>query len=134
MLRWGKGSCRPRAAVDRGGQPRGIALLPWLLLGMGAISHLVQGHTPNPWIGGMGLLTFNSLYIYVAIRSFEKEKRDAVSTRVALGLLTLVTCALGMGYGGNWLLFFPLLGLATGAVVRMSVTVSPLITNAVGLT
>ncbi|MGW1272568.1 histidine kinase [Streptomyces sp. NPDC002491] len=103
---------------DPGPPPNGFSLLPWLLMGMGALSHLFQGETPNPWIGGLGLLTFNSLYIYVAFRAFAKETRDAVSTRVALVLLALVTCALAVGYGGNWLLFFPLLGLATGAVLR----------------
>ncbi|MFF7638755.1 histidine kinase [Streptomyces canus] len=97
----------------------GFSLLPWLLMGMGAFSNLFQGETSNPWIGGLGLFTFNSLYIYVAFRAFHKETREAVSTRVALGLLGLVTCGLAMGYGGNWLLFFPLFGLATGAVVRL---------------
>ncbi|WLW55504.1 sensor histidine kinase [Streptomyces sp. YU58] len=101
------------------GPPTGFALLPWLLLGMGAFSNLFQGHTPNPWIGGLGLLAFNSLYVYVAFRSFSRVTREAVSTRVALVLMGLVTCGLALGYGGNWLLFFPLLGLATGAVVRM---------------
>jgi two-component system sensor histidine kinase DesK len=47
-----------------------------------------------------------------------KEKREATSTQVALGLMGLVTCGLAIGYGGSWLLFFPLLGLATGATVR----------------
>ncbi|MFI7410049.1 sensor histidine kinase [Streptomyces sp. NPDC049627] len=97
----------------------GRTLLPWLLLGMGAFSNLFQDTTPNPWIGALGLLAFNSLYIYVAFRAFRKETREATSTRVALGLMAAVTCGLGMGYGGSWLLFFPLLGLATGAVVRM---------------
>ncbi|WP_053850498.1 sensor histidine kinase [Streptomyces sp. NRRL B-24085] len=97
----------------------GFGLLPWLLMGMGAFSNLFQGETPNPWIGGVGLLTFNSLYVYVAFRAFRKETREAASTRAALVLMGLVTCGLAMGYGGNWLLFFPLLGLATGAVVRL---------------
>ncbi|MDH6610419.1 two-component system sensor histidine kinase DesK [Streptomyces sp. SAI-208] len=97
----------------------GFGLLPWLLLGMGAFSNLFQGETSDPWIGGLGLLTFNSLYIYVAFRAFRKETREALSTRVALVLLGLVTCGLALGYGGNWLLFFPLFGLATGAVVRL---------------
>ncbi|MEU9168923.1 histidine kinase [Streptomyces sp. NPDC048420] len=97
----------------------GFGLLPWLLLGMGAFSNLFQGETPSPWIGGLGLFTFNSLYIYVAFRAFRKETREATSTRVALVLMGLVTCGLAMGYGGNWLLFFPLFGLATGAVVRL---------------
>ncbi|PAZ13117.1 two-component sensor histidine kinase [Streptomyces sp. SA15] len=102
-----------------GPPPTGFSLLPWLLMGMGAFSNLFQGETPNPWIGGLGLLAFNSLYIYVSFRAFVKETREATSTRVALVLLGLVTCGLAMGYGGNWLLFFPLFGLATGAVVRM---------------
>ncbi|MFH8656324.1 sensor histidine kinase [Streptomyces afghaniensis] len=103
-----------------GPPPSGFTLLPWLLLGMGAFSNLFQDQTPNPWIGGLGLLTFNSLYIYVAFRAFRRETREARSTRVALALLASVTCALAAGYGGNWLLFFPLLGLATGAALRLS--------------
>ncbi|MFJ6389018.1 sensor histidine kinase [Streptomyces sp. NPDC091972] len=126
-------SRKPSCRVDEGREARhqryevhqqaglgsGFGLLPWLLMGMGAFSNLFQGETPNPWIGGLGLLTFNSLYVYVAFRAFRKETREAASTRVALVLMGLVTCGLAMGYGGNWLLFFPLLGLATGAVVRL---------------
>ncbi|MFI9173041.1 sensor histidine kinase [Streptomyces lincolnensis] len=104
---------------ERVGPPSGFALLPWLLLGMGAFSSLFQGDAPNPWIGGLGLLTFNSLYVYVAFRSFVPRAREAVSTRLALVLMGLVTCGLTFGYGGSWQLLFPLLGLATGAVVRM---------------
>ncbi|MEV7191417.1 sensor histidine kinase [Streptomyces sp. NPDC093510] len=100
------------------GPPNGFALLPWLLMGMGAFSHLLQGKTPNPWIAGVGLLAFNSLYIAVVFRAFDKEKRTAPATLRALGALAALTIALAAGYGGNWLMFFPLLGLATGAVVR----------------
>lgn len=115
-----------RAARESGGEmpenpgppPTGFALLPWLLLGMGAFSNLFQGRTPQPWIGGLGLLAFNSLYIYVTFRAFVKSKREARSTRVALVLMGVITCGLALGYGGSWLYFFPLLGLATGAVVR----------------
>ncbi|MFE2585406.1 sensor histidine kinase [Streptomyces sp. NPDC059378] len=103
-----------------GPPPSGFTLLPWLLMGMGAFSNLFQGETSNPWIGGLGLLTFNSLYIYVVFRAFHKKARESVSTRVALALLAAVTCALAIGYGGSWMLFFPLLGLATGAVLRVS--------------
>ncbi|MGW2912085.1 sensor histidine kinase [Streptomyces asoensis] len=106
-----------RAPEDPGPPASGFSLLPWLLMGMGAFSNLFQGEA-NPWIGGLGLLTFNSLYIYVAFRAFVKETRSAPSTRGALVVLALVTCGLALGYGGSWLLFFPLLGLATGAVVR----------------
>ncbi|MFB6845098.1 histidine kinase [Streptomyces sp. NPDC056373] len=106
-------------AAAAGPPPTGFTLLPWLLLGMGAFSNLFQGRDADPWIGGLGLLTFNSLYIYVAFRSFDKQKREALSTRVALAMLAAVTCALAAGYGDNWLLFFPLLGLATGAALRL---------------
>ncbi|MFD5818774.1 sensor histidine kinase [Streptomyces sp. NPDC127038] len=101
-----------------GPPPTGFALLPWLLLGMGAFSNLLQGRTANPWIGGLGLFAFNSLYIYVTFRAFVRTKREARSTRVALVLMGVITCGLALGYGGTWLYFFPLLGLATGAVVR----------------
>ncbi|MFF7444745.1 MULTISPECIES: histidine kinase [unclassified Streptomyces] len=101
-----------------GPPPTGFSLLPWLLMGMGAFSNLFQAGTAQPWLGGLGLLAFNSLYIHVVFRAFVKEKREARSTRVALVLMGLVTCGLAVGYGGNWLFFFPLLGLATGAVTR----------------
>jgi two-component system sensor histidine kinase DesK len=108
-----------RAAPEHPGPPpTGFALLPWLLMGLGSFSNLLQGRTPDPWIGGLGLFTFNSLYIYVTIRSFHKQKREERSTRVALLLMALITTGLALGYGGSWLLFFPLLGLATGAVLR----------------
>ncbi|MEU0965108.1 sensor histidine kinase [Streptomyces sp. NPDC005917] len=101
-----------------GPPPSGFALLPWLLMGLGSFSNLLQGKTPNPWVGALGLLAFNSLYIYVTFRSFRKEARESTSTRVALLLMGLLTTGLALGYGGNWLMFFPLLGLATGAVLR----------------
>ncbi|QFZ78992.1 sensor histidine kinase [Streptomyces fagopyri] len=101
-----------------GPPPTGFALLPWLLLGMGAFSNLFQGTTANPWIGAIGLFAFNSLYVYVAFRAFVKKTREARSTRLALTAMGVLTCGLAIGYGGNWLLFFPLLGLATGAILR----------------
>ncbi|WP_420033394.1 sensor histidine kinase [Streptomyces sp. cg28] len=101
-----------------GPQLNGFTMLPWLLMGLGSFSNLVQGKTPDPWIGGIALLTFNSLYIYVVFRAFRKETREAASTRVAIGLMTVLTCALAGGYGGSWLTFFPLLGLAVGALAR----------------
>ncbi|MFJ8011393.1 sensor histidine kinase [Streptomyces sp. NPDC096339] len=98
--------------------PRAFTLLPWLLLGMGAVSNVIHGETPNPWVGALGLLTFNSLYITLVFRAFHKRAREAAGTRWCLVVLGLVTCALALAYGDNWLLFFPLLGLATGAVLR----------------
>ncbi|WP_443047282.1 sensor histidine kinase [Streptomyces sp. NBC_00354] len=105
----GRGPMRPANA---------FTLLPWLLLGMGAISNVIKGETPNPWIGALGLLVFNSLYITLVFRAFDRRAREAASTRWCLAALGAVTCGLALAYGGNWLLFFPLWGLATGAVVR----------------
>ncbi|MGV9254011.1 sensor histidine kinase [Streptomyces sp. NPDC003697] len=103
---------------EPGPPPSGFALLPWLLMGMGAFSNIFQGRTPNPWIGIAGLVVFNSLYIHVSFRAFCRKTREAASTRWALALMAAVTCGLALGYGGSWLLFFPLLGLATGAILR----------------
>lgn len=127
MTRWQRLRCRigrragrtaERGTEHPGPPPTGFTLLPWLLMGLGSFSNIVQGKTADPWIGGLGLLTFNSLYIYVVFRAFDRERREAISTRVALLLLGVLTTALGVGYGGTWLLFFPLLGLATGAALR----------------
>ncbi|MGA5272499.1 sensor histidine kinase [Streptomyces cellulosae] len=113
-------TCEASTGTRRGrgpglGHPR---LLPWLLLAMGAFSNLFQGTTPNPWVGGAGLLAFNSVYVFLAFTTHPCGGRDAVARRVALGLLAAVTCALAVAYGGDWLLYFPLLGLATGVVLR----------------
>ncbi|MFH9575504.1 sensor histidine kinase [Streptomyces sp. NPDC017454] len=101
-----------------GPPPIGFRLLPWLLISLGSLANLFQDRTSNPWIGVIGLLVFNSLYIYVAVRSFHEKSRESPSTRLALVVMTLVTCGLSLAYGGNWLLFFPLLGLAAGAALR----------------
>ena len=114
----GRGGKAGTGAGHAGPPPTGFTFLPWLLMGLGSFSNVLQGKAANPWIGGLGLLTFNSLYIYVVFRAFDRERREAVSTRVALLLLALTTTALAVGYGGTWLLFFPLLGLATGATLR----------------
>ncbi|MGW7411638.1 sensor histidine kinase [Streptomyces sp. NPDC054863] len=106
------------ARTDRLGPPNGFAMLPWLLMGMGAFSHLIQGRTGNPWIGGISLFVFNSLYIYVVFRAFDKKSRESASTRAALVGLGLITGFMSVMYGGPWLLFWMLLGLATGSVLR----------------
>ncbi|MET9353413.1 sensor histidine kinase [Streptomyces sp. NPDC006617] len=109
----------PAGADERiGPPPTGFTLLPWLLMGLGSLANIFQGNSSNPWIGGLGLFVFNSLYIYVAFRSFDKELRESPSTRLALAAMALVTCGLALAYGGSWLLFFPLLGLAAGAALR----------------
>jgi two-component system sensor histidine kinase DesK len=98
--------------------PNGFTFLPWLLMGVGALSHLLQGRADNPWLAGAGLLAFNSLYIGVVFSAFRPVHRPAWGPYLQLGLLGAVTFALGIGYGGSWLLFFPLFGMAAGTLLR----------------
>ncbi|MFD5325436.1 sensor histidine kinase [Streptomyces sp. NPDC127092] len=118
--------CR-RAALRRRAEkrhqegPSGLSLLPWLLMGLGALSHLLSGDAPNPWIGGLGLLAFNTLYIAIVLRAFDEHRRETAATWWLLASLGALTFALAIGYGREWLLLFPLLGLAVGAIVRGAV-------------
>ncbi|MGW2627806.1 sensor histidine kinase [Streptomyces chattanoogensis] len=99
---------------DKG--PTKYAFLPWLLMGLGAFSNIIQGKTSNPWLAGLGLLAFNSLYITVVWSSFNPRLRDSRRPLIALGLLTAVTFAIALGFRGSWFVFFPLLSLASGTV------------------
>ncbi|MCX4848293.1 sensor histidine kinase [Streptomyces sp. NBC_00893] len=109
---------RKKGEERRPGPPGPFALLPWLLMGMGSFSNLFQGEAANPWLGGLGLLAFNSLYVSVVFRGFRKDKRESPVSYWLLAAMTAVTLALAIGYGGSWLLFFPLLSLACGAILR----------------
>lgn len=113
----GTESCRPGRLGRKPGQgPGKYAFLPWLLMGLGAFSNIIQGKSGNPWLAGLGLLVFNSLYISVIWTSFNPRLRDSRRPLYALGALTAVTFAVALGFGGNWFLFFPLLSLASGTV------------------
>ncbi|MFJ8977790.1 sensor histidine kinase [Streptomyces sp. NPDC102282] len=92
--------------------------MPTLLMGLGAFSNLWQGETSNPWVGGLGLLAFNSLYISVVFRGFDRRRRESATSFVLLAAMSALTFGLAIGYGGNWLLFFPLLSLACGTILR----------------
>ncbi|MFJ1599723.1 sensor histidine kinase [Streptomyces sp. NPDC088261] len=108
----------PRHDQGRPGPPSGYTLLPWLLLGLGSFSNLVRGETSNAWVAGAGLLVFNSLYISVVFRSFVPSRRNTPTTWWLLGAMAVPTFGLAAGYGDNWLMFFPLFGLACGSVLR----------------
>ncbi|WP_432145982.1 sensor histidine kinase [Streptomyces sp. bgisy084] len=113
----GTKSCRPGLRGRKPGQgPGKYAFLPWLLMGLGAFSNVIQGKSGNPWLAGLGLLVFNSLYISLIWTSFNPRLRDSRRPLYALGALTAVTFAVAIGFGGNWFLFFPLLSLASGTV------------------
>ncbi|MEU0132570.1 sensor histidine kinase [Streptomyces sp. NPDC006296] len=109
---------RGRRTEKRGRRRGPYALLPTLLMGLGAFSNLWQGETPNPWIGGLGLLTFNSLYVSVVFRGFDPKRRESAASYGLLAAMGVLTFGLSIGYGGNWLLFFPLFSLACGTLLR----------------
>lgn len=96
----------------------GYTFLPWLLMGTGAVIDVAKGKVAHPELGALGILAFAVLYALVAFRAFDKRRRQERTTLVLLGALAAVTYALGLGYGGVWLLFFPLLSLTCGAVLR----------------
>ncbi|GAB7033838.1 histidine kinase [Streptomyces sp. NPDC021749] len=104
----------PDGKPDKG--PGKYSFLPWLLMGLGAFSNIVQGRTGNPWLAGLGLLAFNSFYLTVIWSAFSPRLRDTRYPVVALGVLTAITYAIALGFGGSWFLFFPLLSLASGTV------------------
>ena len=87
-------------------------------MGTGAVVDVAKGKVEYPWLGGLGILAFVVLYANVAFRALDKQRREERATLVLLGALAAVTYALGLGYGGVWLLFFPLLSLTCGAAVR----------------
>lgn len=109
---------KTKKKYGRPGPPGPYALLPTLLMGLGAFSNLWQGETSNPWVGGLGLLAFNSLYISVVFRGFDRRRRESATSYVLLAAMAALTFGLAIGYGGNWLLFFPLLSLACGTILR----------------
>ncbi|GAA2453184.1 sensor histidine kinase [Streptomyces mauvecolor] len=96
----------------------GYTFLPWLLMGTGAVVEVAKGKVALPWLGGLGIVAFAVLYAMVAFRALDKQRREERATLVLLGALAAVTYAMGIGYGGVWLLFFPLASLAAGAAVR----------------
>ncbi|MEU3194244.1 histidine kinase, partial [Streptomyces sp. NPDC006992] len=103
----------------KGSGPGRYAFLPWLLMGLGAFSHVIEGRSGNPWLGGAALLAFNSLYVFVVFAAFAPRRRAGHAPLYGLAGLTAVTFATALGYGGSWMMFFPLLSLAAGTVRRL---------------
>ncbi|WP_406149553.1 sensor histidine kinase [Streptomyces sp. NBC_01012] len=109
---------RARARNRMPGSPRPYTMLPMLLMGLGAFANLWQGETANPWVGGIGLFVFNSFYVSVVFRGFDRRTRESVTSYVLLAAMAFITFGLAIGYGGSWLLFFPLFALACGTILR----------------
>lgn len=108
-----------RLRGDRGPQAPDPLHLPALAAdGRGRPVPPPAGQGRQPWLGGLGLLAFNSLYIGVVFTALNPRAAAGKAPRLYLLALAAVTYALAIGYGGSWLVFFPLLSLAVGIVVR----------------
>ncbi|MFH8343557.1 sensor histidine kinase [Streptomyces sp. NPDC018045] len=110
---------RGRRGPAKGEGPRGYTFLPWLLMGVGALSNIFSGKSQNTWLAGLGLLAFNSIYIFVVFAAFNPRYRDSRVPVYGLAALAAVTYAIAIAFGHSWLLFFPLLSLASGAVRKI---------------
>ncbi|MBB5121114.1 histidine kinase [Streptomyces eurocidicus] len=94
------------------------AFLPWLFMLTGDVQSLFRGELPHPWLGGAGVVAFVVLYVLTVFGGLDDKRRREPVVLGRLCALAVVTYALSIGYGGNWLLCFPLLSLAAGIVLR----------------
>ncbi|GAA0493973.1 histidine kinase [Streptomyces sp. NPDC046215] len=98
--------------------PNRYAMLPWLFMVTGPALDVVHGRTALPWLAGAGILAFAVLYALTIFAGFDTARKDAFAPKAQLAALAVLTYALALGYGGDWVLFFPLLSLAAGTLLR----------------
>ncbi len=103
---------------ERHKPPGKFAFLPWLFMLSGDVQDLVTGELPWPWLGGAGVVAFAALYVATVVFGLDRERLGTRTPRLLLLGLAAVTYALTIGYGGDWLLCFPILSLAAGIVLR----------------
>ncbi|MGW2597578.1 sensor histidine kinase [Streptomyces klenkii] len=126
--RWtGRKSARKggrEAEIERHKPPGKFAFLPWLFMLTGDVQELFRGEVPLPWLGGAGVLAFAVLYALAVFTGLDQRYRGTRVPARWLAGLAVVTYALTIGYGGEWLLCFPLLSLASGIVLRRGLSES----------
>lgn len=98
--------------------PNAKTFLPWLLMAAAPAADLAHGKVALPWLGAAGLAAFAGLYMATLLTAFRPVGGRGPLPRRLLLALVLVTYALGAGYGGDWMLCFPLASLCVGAVLR----------------
>ncbi|MFF5130121.1 sensor histidine kinase [Streptomyces syringium] len=106
--------------IERMRPPNRRTFLPWLLILTGDVIDLCRGKLPLPWLGATGLAAFVTLYVTTVFLGLDERRRETRASLASLAALAAVTYALTIGYGGDWLLCFPLLSLAAGIVLRGS--------------
>ncbi|MFE5873115.1 sensor histidine kinase [Streptomyces roseifaciens] len=113
-----------KAGIERHKPPGKFAFLPWLFMLTGDVQALFRGEVPLPWLGGLGVLVFAALYTVTVFTGLDARYKTTRVPRLSLAGLAVATYALTIGYGGDWLLCFPLLSLASGIVLRRGLTES----------
>ncbi|MEU7167049.1 histidine kinase [Streptomyces morookaense] len=106
-------------AIERMNAPTWRTFTLWLLVLIGNVIHIAQGRTPLPWLAGAGLAAFVACYVTAVVTSLDERRRETRIPFVALAGLGVITYALTIGYGNDWMLCFPLLSMAIGVVMRV---------------
>ncbi|MCC2277247.1 histidine kinase [Streptomyces sp. ET3-23] len=118
-------------AIERMNAPTWRTFTLWLLVLIGNVIHIAQGRTPLPWLAGAGLAAFVACYVTAVVTSLDERRRETRIPFVALAGLMMITYALTIGYGNDWMLCFPLLSMAIGVVMRVK---GPWLGGALGAT
>jgi two-component system sensor histidine kinase DesK len=104
-----------RDGGDLASGPPFFAFYPWLLAGLGAVLGVLRGQIHPAWAAGGGLIVFAALYmIAIWYRRRARRQRAALACLIVLTALTL---ALTIAFGGDMFALFPLLSIVCGVVV-----------------
>ncbi|MEU3350216.1 histidine kinase [Streptomyces sp. NPDC037389] len=98
--------------------PGKFAFLPWLLMISGDVQDLAKGAFPHPWLGGLGVAAFAVLYTTTVVLGLDRARLGTRTPRLLLLGVAVTAYSLSLGYGGEWLMCFPVLSLAAGIVLR----------------
>lgn len=95
--------------------PTAVALYPWLLIATGAVADVLHGRIGPAWLAFTGLTAFAALYVVsIWLRMKLGRLRPAV---VLLAVMAVLTLALVVGFRHGMFSLFPLLSIATGAIL-----------------
>ncbi|MCA6094795.1 sensor histidine kinase [Streptomyces sp. SCA3-4] len=118
VVKGGRGRPGLLGGVQPPKRPTPATFMPWLFILTGDVVDLCRGEVALPWLAAGGLVVFLALYVTAVVVGLDEERCLTPLPLVLLGGLTALTYAMSIGYGGDWLLFFPLLSLVAGIVLR----------------
>lgn len=118
-------------AIERMNAPTWRTFTLWLFALTGDVIDIFRGRMPLPWLAGAGAVAFVACYVTAIVTSLDERRRETRIPFAVLAGLVVVTYALTIGYGGDWMLCFPLLSMAMGVVMRLK---GPWLGGALGAT